>query len=173
MGIKDLAISYVVFSTIHLFLFALALTTIGLYGTDLHNANKQGKYSDSKWVSDLLPPSVRQRANTHCYHAMQYSTVLTKFNAQVYAVVVGSISAVTCVLYFIPFVLRVAGFVVAVWDFILFVLWIALFGVFGKVRSIIRQVLTANDRRHRLADICETCRCTSMRTPRVTVVSSA
>ncbi|EWG39945.1 hypothetical protein FVEG_02560 [Fusarium verticillioides 7600] len=140
MGIKDLAISYVVFSTIHLFLFALALTTIGLYGTDLHNANKQGKYSDSKWV---------------------------------YAVVVGSISAVTCVLYFIPFVLRVAGFVVAVWDFILFVLWIALFGVFGKVRSIIRQVLTANDRRHRLADICETCRCTSMRTPRVTVVSSA
>ncbi|KAJ0145992.1 Uncharacterized protein HZ326_11304 [Fusarium oxysporum f. sp. albedinis] len=104
MGIKDLAISYVVFSAIHLFLFALALTTIGLYGTDLHNANKQGKYSDSKW-----------------------------FNAQVYAVVVGSISAVTCVLYFIPFVLRVAGFVVAIWDFILFVLWIALFGVFGKM----------------------------------------
>lgn len=58
MGIKDLAISYLVFSTIHLFLFALALTTIGLYGTDLHNANKQGKYSDSKWVSDLLPPFV-------------------------------------------------------------------------------------------------------------------
>jgi hypothetical protein len=56
-------------------------------------------------------------------------------------VVVGSISAVTCVLYFIPFVLRVAGFVVAIWDFILFVLWIALFGVFGKVRSIIKCLL--------------------------------
>jgi len=48
-------------------------------------------------------------------------------------VVVGSISAVTCVLYFIPFILRIAGIFVPVWDFILFVLWIALFGVFGKV----------------------------------------
>lgn len=47
--------------------------------------------------------------------------------------VVGSISAVTCVLYFIPFILRIAGIFVPVWDFILFVLWIALFGVFGKV----------------------------------------
>jgi hypothetical protein len=54
-------------------------------------------------------------------------------NVQVYAVVVGSISAVTCVLYFVPFVLRIAGVFVPVWDFILFVLWIALFGVFGKV----------------------------------------
>jgi hypothetical protein len=51
----------------------------------------------------------------------------------VYAVVVGSMSAVTCVLYFVPFVLRVAGVVAAVWNFILFILWIALFGVFGKV----------------------------------------
>jgi hypothetical protein len=59
-------------------------------------------------------------------------------------VVVGSISAVTCVLYFIPFILRIAGFVVAIWDFILFVLWIALFGVFGKVRFVY-QVLTVAD----------------------------
>lgn len=43
-------------------------------------------------------------------------------------------SAVTCTLYFIPFVLRVAGVVAAIWDLILFILWIALFGVFGKVR---------------------------------------
>ncbi|KAM0243846.1 hypothetical protein ACHAPO_000707 [Fusarium lateritium] len=100
MGIKDLAISYVVFTVIHFFLFALALATCGLYGTDVHHANQQGKYSDSKWV---------------------------------YAVVVGSISAVTCVLYFVPFVLRIAGVFVPVWDFILFVLWIALFGVFGKM----------------------------------------
>lgn len=47
---------------------------------------------------------------------------------------VGSMSAVTCTLYFIPFVLRVAGVVAAIWDLILFILWIALFGVFGKVR---------------------------------------
>ncbi|KAF5017687.1 hypothetical protein F66182_10361 [Fusarium sp. NRRL 66182] len=104
MGIKDLAISYVVFSIIHLFCFALALTTCGLYGTDLNNANREGRYSDSKWCS-----------------------------LQVYAVVVGSISAVTCVLYFIPFVLRIAGIFVPIWNFILFVLWIALFGVFGKM----------------------------------------
>lgn len=72
MGIKDLAISYVVFSTIHFFLFALALTTIGLYGTDLHNANKQGKYSDSKWVSDLLSPFVNVQMHTA---TMQCNTI--------------------------------------------------------------------------------------------------
>ena len=29
----------------------LALTVVGLYGVDLHKANKLGKYSDGKWVS--------------------------------------------------------------------------------------------------------------------------
>lgn len=70
------------------------------------------------------------------YNTIQYNTTQcadTKTHLQVYAVVVGSISAVTCVLYFIPFVLRIAGVFVPVWDFILFILWIALFGVFGKV----------------------------------------
>ncbi|KAH8677247.1 hypothetical protein BGZ61DRAFT_496881 [Ilyonectria robusta] len=51
----------------------------------------------------------------------------------VYAVVVGSLSAFTCVLYFIPFVLRVAGVVAVIWDLILFILWITLFGIFGKM----------------------------------------
>lgn len=51
----------------------------------------------------------------------------------IYAVVVGSMSAVTCVAYFIPFVLRVAGIGAAIWNLILFILWIALFGVFGKM----------------------------------------
>ncbi|RFN44323.1 membrane-associating domain-containing protein [Fusarium flagelliforme] len=113
MGIRDFAISYVVFTTLHFFLFALALATCGLYGTDVHHANQQGKYSDSKWY-------------------LQRSADKSD-NVQVYAVVVGSISAVTCVLYFIPFILRIAGIFVPVWDFILFVLWIALFGVFGKM----------------------------------------
>lgn len=48
-----------------------------------------------------------------------------------YAEVVAGISAVTAALYFIPFVLRMA-FIWA-WDLVLFVLWIALFGVFGKM----------------------------------------
>ncbi|KAF7563550.1 hypothetical protein G7046_g600 [Stylonectria norvegica] len=100
MALFGLTISYLVFSVLHLFLFALALATCGLYGTDLHKAHEHDKYADSKWI---------------------------------YAVVVGSISAVTCVVYFIPPILRVGGFFVAIWDFILFILWIALFGVFGKL----------------------------------------
>jgi hypothetical protein len=38
---------------------------------------------------------------------------------------------VTAILYFIPFFLRFA--VVPIWSFILFVLWIALFGLFGSM----------------------------------------
>ncbi|KAF9869530.1 hypothetical protein CkaCkLH20_13015 [Colletotrichum karsti] len=49
----------------------------------------------------------------------------------VFAEVVGALSAVTAVLYFIPFIKRFAA--VFVWDFILFVLWIALFGLFGNM----------------------------------------
>lgn len=100
MGLFSMTVSYICFSVLHLVLFALALAVCGLYGQDLHHANEDHKYSDSKWV---------------------------------YAVVVGALSAVTCVAYFVPFVMRVAGFVAAIWNFILFILWIALFGVFGKL----------------------------------------
>ncbi|PHH64209.1 hypothetical protein CDD81_4823 [Ophiocordyceps australis] len=51
----------------------------------------------------------------------------------VYAVVVGALSAVTCVVYFIPFTLRHASFIAAAWNAILFILWIAVFGVFGSL----------------------------------------
>ncbi|KZZ88509.1 hypothetical protein AAL_08067 [Moelleriella libera RCEF 2490] len=51
----------------------------------------------------------------------------------VYAVVVGALSAVTCLVYFVPVLLRHSGIVGAVWNFLLFILWIALFGVFGKL----------------------------------------
>jgi len=40
---------------------------------------------------------------------------------------------VTSLLYFLPFILRFA--LVWAWNLILFILWIALFGIFGKVRS--------------------------------------
>ncbi|KAJ2897903.1 hypothetical protein MKZ38_004318 [Zalerion maritima] len=49
----------------------------------------------------------------------------------VFAQVVAALSAVTALLYFIPFVLRLAF--TFIWNFILFILWIALFGVFGKM----------------------------------------
>lgn len=51
----------------------------------------------------------------------------------VYAVVVGGISAVTCVLYLVPFILSVAGIIVPIWNAVLFILWIAVFGVFGSM----------------------------------------
>lgn len=64
---------------------------------------------------------------------------------QIYAVVVGALSAVTCVAYFLPFVLRLAsGIVMAAWDLVLFVLWIALFGIFAKVRERDRLVLSSS-----------------------------
>ncbi len=46
--------------------------------------------------------------------------------------VVGSLSAFTAVLYFIPFIIRFRA--VLVWNVILFILWIAVFGLFGNVR---------------------------------------
>ena len=49
----------------------------------------------------------------------------------VYAVVVAGLSALTSILYCIPAILRFA--LVWVWNVILFTLWIALFGVFGRV----------------------------------------
>ncbi|KAL7961843.1 hypothetical protein V8C34DRAFT_242350 [Trichoderma compactum] len=51
----------------------------------------------------------------------------------VYAVVVGALTAATCALYFIPLIIEAAGIFIAAWDAILFILWITLFGVFGKL----------------------------------------
>ena len=50
---------------------------------------------------------------------------------QVYATVVSSLAAVTALIYMIPLVVRIP-FLFA-WDFILFALWIALFGIFGSM----------------------------------------
>jgi len=87
------------FSVIYRFCqLVLALTVCGLYGVDLNDARKQGKYSDGKWV---------------------------------YAEVVGAFASVTALLYMIPIVMRTPF--IFVWDTILFVLWIALFGVFGNL----------------------------------------
>ncbi|KAI0476451.1 hypothetical protein GGR56DRAFT_674916 [Xylariaceae sp. FL0804] len=49
----------------------------------------------------------------------------------VYAEVVGALSALTALLYLVPFILRFAF--VGAWSFVLFVLWIALFGLFGSM----------------------------------------
>lgn len=98
MGVFGFALSYVVFTAIHVVQFALALTVCGLYGVDLSRARKNGAHADSKWV---------------------------------YAEVVGALSAVTAVLYLVPFILRF--WLVWAWNLVLFILWIALFGVFGSM----------------------------------------
>lgn len=48
----------------------------------------------------------------------------------VYAVVVGTLSAVTVLIYGIPFIKSYWAFG---WDWLLFILWTALFGVFGSI----------------------------------------
>jgi len=66
-------------------------------------------------------------ADLHTAHKMgQYSD-----GKWVYAVVVGSFSAVSSVVYMIPFICRIP--LLFIWDTILFILWIALFGVFGNM----------------------------------------
>jgi len=49
----------------------------------------------------------------------------------VFAEVVGGLSAFTAVVYMIPFIVRIPF--MFVWDTILFILWIALFGLFGNM----------------------------------------
>ncbi|KAF4119916.1 hypothetical protein GMORB2_3604 [Geosmithia morbida] len=51
----------------------------------------------------------------------------------IYAVVVGALSVVTCLVYSIPFVLRLGGLFKTAWDLVLFILWIAVFGLFADM----------------------------------------
>jgi len=68
-----------------------------------------------------------------------YGTDLNKANREhkysdgkwVYAVVTGSLSAVTAVLHLIPLFNLIP--MLFLWDTILFILWIAVFGTFGKL----------------------------------------
>jgi len=99
MGLKfEFSMAYIGHSIYRLLQIIFALTVVGLYGVDLHKANRENKYSDGKWV---------------------------------YAVVVGSLSAPTALAYLVPFVHRIPF--LFIWDTILFILWITLFGIFGKL----------------------------------------
>jgi hypothetical protein len=53
----------------------------------------------------------------------------------VLAVVVGGLSALTALVYTVPSVMRCAF--TWIWGFILTILWIAVFGVFGQVRVLV------------------------------------
>jgi len=70
MGIlngAEMTLSYILHSVFRLIQIIMALTVCGLYGVDLHKADKEHKYSDGKWVclSSPLhhPPPTSARAS--------------------------------------------------------------------------------------------------------------
>lgn len=67
----------------------------------------------------------------HCRQFVVRRRQADGINSQVYAEVVGALSALTALLYSVPFILRFA--VVPAWSFVLFILWTALFGLFGNM----------------------------------------
>jgi hypothetical protein len=97
------------------------LVVVGMYGIDLNKARKEDKYSDGKWVRSpgSLPPEL----------------VRLTYLLQVYAVTVGSIAAVTAVVYSLTsmFLTYHTVAVIFAWDFVLVVLWAALSGTFGMM----------------------------------------
>ncbi|KAI1359981.1 hypothetical protein F5Y08DRAFT_318328 [Xylaria arbuscula] len=98
MGFVGMTASYVLFAVLHFIQFVLAITVVGLYGTDVDRARKHHVGADGKWV---------------------------------FALVVASLSALTTIVYLIPSITKTVA--VPIWSFILFVLWIALFGLFGSM----------------------------------------
>ena len=127
MGIlngAEMTLSYILHSVFRLIQIIMALTVCGLYGVDLHKANKEHKYSDGKWVCLSSPPP-----SSTCPHASLLCHLLKP--KQVYAEVTASLSAVLALLYLIPFTSRIPFAWVC--DTILFILWIALFGLFGNM----------------------------------------
>ena len=88
----------------------------------------------------------------------------------VYAEVVGGLSALTAAVYCIPFVLRLSH--VWIWNLALFILWIALFGVFGSVRSSLSKPHPVSFTSYGFRLTLSLNRCTSMRTPKEMPTSS-
>jgi hypothetical protein len=111
----EMTFAYIGHSIFRFIQIVLALAVCGLYGVDLNRAHKEHKYSDGKWVRSPF------------YTLLKSS--LTR--AQVFAEVVASLSAVTALIYIIPFAKRIPF--AFVWDTILLLLWFALFGLFGSL----------------------------------------
>jgi hypothetical protein len=126
MGLLGMTASYLAFSVVYFLQFALAITVCGLYGVDLNRAAKRGVYQDSKWVREFVRWK-RGALPSLLIHGIYWPFAIP----QIYAVFVGGISAFTTILYMIPFIIRFAA--VWIWNLVLFILWIALFGVFGNV----------------------------------------
>lgn len=96
-------------SAIRFFQFVFGLTVIGLYGKDVHHDHKDDHEWHSKWV---------------------------------YAVITAFLATSTAIVHLvIPFIMRRTTYTPSpslrlpqfVWEFILCILWLTLFGVFGKM----------------------------------------
>ncbi|KAK5052090.1 hypothetical protein LTR84_002894 [Exophiala bonariae] len=106
---------------IRLFQLVGALVVIGMYGTYLNRAVKADVYADGKWVreSDSIAPEF----------------VRLIYTLQVYAVVVGSVAAVTAILFMLAAGLLHFNTVALcfAWDAVVTILWAALAGIFGSM----------------------------------------
>ncbi len=101
MGLFGMALSYLTFSVLHFFQFVLAIVVCGLYGVDLHRASSAGVRADGKWYVLTLSRQI--------WSCFRNASPLTRQDRQVYAEVVGGLSALTAALYFIPFIVRFEG----------------------------------------------------------------
>ena len=113
----EMTLSYIAHSVFRIIQIIFALAVCGLYGVDLNKADKEHKYSDGKWV--CLPPPLSPFPDAN------------QRTKQVFAEITASLSAFLALLYLIPFTSRIPFAWVA--DTILFILWIALFGLFGNM----------------------------------------
>jgi len=102
MAIGCAALSYVLFTVLHVCQFVVGGATCVLYGIDIKHARDAAEAVDGKAA---------------------------------YAVAVGGLGALTALLLLVPFVIRFA-FVWA-WSLVLCVLWLALFGIFGRVGGVL------------------------------------
>lgn len=106
---------------LRLFQLVQGLVVVGLYGTYLNRAMKADVYADGKWVR--LPDSI----------APEHSRLI--YSMQVFAVTVGSISALAAILYGLAESLlhkRPIGYAFP-FDIIVAILWISLTGLFGSM----------------------------------------
>ncbi|KAJ5240980.1 uncharacterized protein N7469_002571 [Penicillium citrinum] len=112
---KRAKLAYMLVSAIRFFQFVFGLTVIGLYGRDVRHDHKYKDTWNSKWI---------------------------------YALVTGGLATITAIIHLvIPFLMRRSGSASARagssnpalqlpqfgWEFVLCVLWLTLFGLFGKM----------------------------------------
>ncbi|OAP61413.1 hypothetical protein AYL99_03616 [Fonsecaea erecta] len=105
-----------------------ALVVIGMYAVDLNNANKQDKYADAKWVRTT---NLKDNALT----SLPPELVRVLIALKVFAVTVGSLAAVTSVVFSLASIFlqyRTVALLFA-WDWVLTILFATLSGIFGSM----------------------------------------